>query len=181
MIAATIHVQIIEFVTGKPSTLKRTGGAEGTFSSAVAVACAGAVEFAGLETKLPVLVCEDGCAFKFATKIAAKKAQTKKILLICFTIKTVKKLLPATPIAQLTKPIVGLRIQRLPHREKFHKHFFGKFWIGFRRLSAESRKFISSQKSDALPSRRYVETKNFRRNDSGVSPSSRNLRRLKTS
>jgi hypothetical protein len=83
MIAATIQVQIIEFVTGNPKTLKTAGAADGTASSA------GAAEFAGLEItdELPALSCEDGCAFTFARKIAAKKAQTQKILLNDFTVK----------------------------------------------------------------------------------------------
>jgi hypothetical protein len=70
MNAATIHVQIMEFVTGNPRILKTTGAADGTISAAAA-AGAGAT----------------GCAFKSATKIAAKKAQNKKILLNDFTVK----------------------------------------------------------------------------------------------
>jgi hypothetical protein len=97
-------VQIIEFVTGNPSTEKITCAADGTFSSA------GAGEFAGFEI-VPAIellaACEDGCAPKFAAQMAMKNAQAKKILLNCFT---VKKSLQTTPIAQLTKPIVGLRI-----------------------------------------------------------------------
>jgi hypothetical protein len=77
----------MELVTGKPSTLKISGAAEGTFSSALASVCADAVEFAEFETagKLSVLVGTAGWAFVFATTIAAKKTQTKKILLNGFT------------------------------------------------------------------------------------------------
>jgi hypothetical protein len=87
-------------------TLKTAGAAEGTCSPAAPADC------------------EDDCALALTTKIAAKNAQDKMIFLNCFTF---NKSLPTTPIAQLTKPIVGLRISRLPHREKFHKHFLEKF------------------------------------------------------
>jgi len=91
-------VQIIEFVTGNPRTLKTAGAADGTFSSAGLAACAGALEFAALEATaaLPAFVCEDGCASTFASKIAAKNAHTKNIFPNGFT---VKKSLQTTRIA----------------------------------------------------------------------------------
>jgi hypothetical protein len=91
MIAATIQVQIIEFVTGNPRTLKTAGAADGTFSSAGSAGCVAAVKFAGFEivpsVELLVAVCEGGCAFKLAAKIATKNAQIKKNLLNGFTVK----------------------------------------------------------------------------------------------
>jgi hypothetical protein len=80
IIAPTIQVQIIEFVTGSPKKWKITGAADGTASSAEAV------EFAGVEIA-PVEPSAAGCAFRFATKIAAKIAQTRKTLLNGFTVK----------------------------------------------------------------------------------------------
>ena len=62
MSAATIQVQIIELVIGNPPTLKTSSAAEGTFDSA-------------------------GAAFTFAAKTAKRNAQTKMILLNCFTVK----------------------------------------------------------------------------------------------
>jgi len=47
MTPATIHVQIIEFVTGNPKMVNSVGAADGTISTADSVVCAGT--FAGLE------------------------------------------------------------------------------------------------------------------------------------
>jgi hypothetical protein len=79
----------MELVTGNPSTLKTTSAAGGTFSLAgsAAAGCAGelsGVETAPLEGMLEAGV-EDDCAFTFTAKIAAKNAQTRKILANRFT------------------------------------------------------------------------------------------------
>lgn len=84
MIAATIQVQIIEFVMGKPNTLKTAGAAEGTTS------CAGsagtmATGFAAAE----IVPCggelSAGWAGAAGANNASSSAQTKKIFPKCFT------------------------------------------------------------------------------------------------
>lgn len=119
MRAATIQVQIMEFVIGKPKTLKTSSAAAGTFDSA------GAVESTGLATAgaLPESACEAGCALAVATKTAAKNAQAKKIFLNWFTSNMVSDN-TNRPASQTSGESEG---GKSASREKFHKHFLEKF------------------------------------------------------
>ena len=117
-------VQIIEFVTGKPRTLKSAGGAAGTSSAAGSAVCA--VAFAGLEIAplggLPVADCGDVCAFTLAAKIAARNAQTKMMVPNCFTQKRLFK--------QRESPVWSNRIAGLKGRKDCLavEKFTSTFW-----------------------------------------------------
>jgi len=81
MSAATIHVQIIELVTGNPKTVNSTGGAAGTSSEPVSAA---GVPLAA-ETPAVGADGDAGCAFKLTAKTAAKIAQANMIVPNRFT------------------------------------------------------------------------------------------------
>jgi hypothetical protein len=87
MTAATIHVQIIEFVTGNPKTVNSVGAPDGTSSAADSAGCAFAVaETAAAPTDgLPAVDCDAGCALTPTANIAARSAQTNIIVLNRFT------------------------------------------------------------------------------------------------
>src|ERR1039458_7802051 len=77
MTAATIHVQIIEFVTGNPKIVNKVGAADGTNSSAGSVDGGVAVDELEMPPTggLPGAACEADCAFTAAANIAARNAQ----------------------------------------------------------------------------------------------------------
>jgi hypothetical protein len=123
--AATIQVQMIEFVTGNPKTVNRVGAAAGTFSAADSVVWA--VAFDGLEIAppagLPGADGEDDCAFTLTAENATKRAQTKMMELNCFTSKTKS----GNTNPRSNKPGGCPRQKKLPYREKIHKPILAIF------------------------------------------------------
>ena len=108
MSAATIQVQIIELVTGKPRKVKIAGGAAGTSSSAGSAVCAVAMAelVAAPADGLPATDGDDGCAFTLTANIAARNAQTNIIVPNRFTQKH-----PSSPheLPKRSTRIMGLK------------------------------------------------------------------------
>ena len=84
IIAATIHVQTIEFVTGNGPILNSVGAISGTKVFPVsAPACAGAADATAMAFCADWFATDsdEGCAFMFVAVTATKSAPTKEIVL----------------------------------------------------------------------------------------------------